>query len=144
MLSLFLFVHLSTVVANAASNFAGAKNLSEDSIDLEGMVRANMMGNYFSRINLNQLKNDDKGVAIKNGIEDAKNQMSTIQSLFLDLSRNDNVLVREYVYDQLLKADLKKVSGFLGRAALNSVFDDHYEPKAELKKKVEDIKKKMQ
>ncbi|MFO8068120.1 MAG: hypothetical protein R6U11_11115 [Bacteroidales bacterium] len=144
MLSLFLLFNLNSFEVNAAAKFASAKNVSDDSTDLEGMVRANMMGNYFSRINLNQLKEDDKGVAIKNGIEDAKDQMTTIQFLLTDLSKNNNVQVREYVYDQLLKAELKKVSGFLGKAALNSVFDNHSEPNANLKKKVQDIKKKMQ
>ncbi len=103
-----------------------------------------MMGNYFSRIDLAQLKKDDEGDAIKTGLENAQSQVQSIQSLLHDLSRNDSKQVREYVYNKMLKAELEKFTGFLGKAALNNIFDNHHEPDDELKKKVQELKKKLQ
>jgi hypothetical protein len=114
---------------------------------LESMVKRN--GNnlrmFFAGVNLSQLKESDQGQAIKNGFEDAKTQMTSLQSIFNGLGGNNDADVREYVYNQLLKVDdYQKASGFMEKVALKTVFNKYSEPKGSLKSKVKELREKFE
>ena len=141
-LSLILMFNLNSFTAHASGYYMG---VNPDK--LESMVKRNgdNLRMFFSDVNLSQIKESDQGQAIKNGFEDAKTQMTSLQSIFNGLKGNDNASVREYVYDQLLNVDdYQKASGFLGKAALKTVFNKYSEPNGSLKPKVKELRERFE
>jgi len=141
-LSMFLMFNLSSFTAHASDYYMG---VNPDK--LESMVKRNgdNLRMFFSGVSLSQLKDSDQGQAIKSGFENAKTQMSSLQSIFNGLEGNDDANVREYVYNQLLNVnDYQKASNFLEKAALKSVFQQYSEPKGSLKSKVKELRGKFE
>jgi len=139
---------MSLVLLFGLNSFnAQAETWDVDQDELERMVRmkSDNLRMYFSEVSLSQIKKADGGTAIKSGFEDTKTQVSTLQQIFNGLSGNDDAKVREYVYNQLLSVDsYQKASGFLGKAALKTAFNNYTEPEGSLKSKVKELRGKFE